>query len=144
MLNGMSCLKTGHMQKPLVWVQIIFVQIPVITVEFDSVAMLYRTISNWMMEFDKWAPTVIKVAYKGSPNMRRYTQPILKSGKFNVLVTTYEYVMKDKATLSKVCFRLILFICSIYLFSLIWSSWIFGNYSNNSNQFNIYGVVIIL
>jgi len=54
------------------------------------------------MEFDKWAPTVIKVAYKGSPNMRRYTQPILKSGKFNVLVTTYEYVMKDKATLSKV------------------------------------------
>lgn len=66
--------------------------------------MLYRTISNWMMEFDKWAPTVIKVAYKGSPNMRRYTQPILKSGKFNVLVTTYEYVMKDKATLSKVLF----------------------------------------
>jgi len=55
-----------------------------------------------MMEFDKWAPTVIKVAYKGSPNMRRFTQPILKSGKFNVLVTTYEYVMKDKATLSKV------------------------------------------
>jgi len=67
-----------------------------------------------MMEFDKWAPTVIKIAYKGSPNMRRYSQPILKSGKFNVLVTTYEYVMKDKATLSKVGYNLKpLFICYI-------------------------------
>jgi len=75
--------------------------------------MLYRTISNWMMEFDKWAPTVIKIAYKGSPNMRRYTHSILKSGKFNVLVTTYEYVMKDKATLSKVCCHLILCICFV-------------------------------
>lgn len=84
----------------------------------DSVTKLYRTISNWMMEFDKWAPTVIKVAYKGSPNMRRYTQPILKSGKFNVLVTTYEYVMKDKATLSKACCLLILFICFVSLFLL--------------------------
>jgi SWI/SNF-related matrix-associated actin-dependent regulator of chromatin subfamily A member 2/4 len=55
-----------------------------------------------MLEFEKWAPSVIKVAYKGSPNMRRYSQPILKTGKFNVLLTTYEYVMKDKATLSKV------------------------------------------
>jgi len=70
-----------------------------------------------MMEFDKWAPTVIKVAYKGSPNMRRYTQPILKSGKFNVLVTTYEYVMKDKATLSKVCCCLILCICFVLFYS---------------------------
>ena len=76
-------------------------------------AVLCRTISNWMMEFDKWAPTVIKVAYKGSPNMRRYMQPILKSGKFNVLVTTYEYVMKDKATLSKACCCLILYLCFI-------------------------------
>lgn len=60
------------------------------------------TISNWMMEFDKWAPSVVKIAYKGSPNMRRFSQPLLKSGKFNVLLTTYEYVMKDKANLSKV------------------------------------------
>ena len=71
-----------------------------------------------MMEFDKWAPTVIKIAYKGSPNMRRYTQPILKSGKFNVLVTTYEYVMKDKATLSKACCHLIVSFASYLCFVL--------------------------
>ena len=55
-----------------------------------------------MLEFDKWAPSVIKVAYKGSPNMRRTLTPQLKAGKFNCLLTTYEYIMKDKALLSKV------------------------------------------
>jgi len=55
-----------------------------------------------MLEFDRWAPTVIKVAYKGSPNARRLCQSVIRSGKFNVLLTTYEYVIKDKALLSKV------------------------------------------
>ena len=60
------------------------------------------TLSNWLMEFDKWAPSVIKIPYKGSPNIRRALAPQLKSTKFNVLLTTYEYIIKDKATLSKV------------------------------------------
>ena len=62
----------------------------------------YRTLSNWMLEFDKWAPSVHKVPYKGSPNMRKAIQPLLKSGKFNVLLTTYEYVMRDRSVLAKV------------------------------------------
>ena len=59
-----------------------------------------------MLEFDKWAPSVIKVPYKGSPILRKSVQPLLKSGKFNVLMTTYEYVIRDKAVLAKVgyCF----------------------------------------
>ncbi|KAL5021635.1 hypothetical protein ScPMuIL_000790 [Solemya velum] len=60
------------------------------------------TLSNWMMEFDKWAPSCVKLAYKGSPNVRRTMIPQLRIGKFNVLLTTYEYVMKDKAALSKI------------------------------------------
>lgn len=59
------------------------------------------TISNWMLEMEKWAPDIKKIAYKGSPNARRMLQPLFKSGKFNVLITTYEYVMKDKPMLSK-------------------------------------------
>jgi SNF2 family DNA or RNA helicase len=55
-----------------------------------------------MLEFDRWAPSVTKIAYKGSPNSRRLSQSLIKSGKFNVLLTTYEYVIKDKALLSKV------------------------------------------
>ena len=38
---------------------------------------------------------------QGSPNQRRNLANTLKSGRFNVLLTTYEYVMKDKGPLSK-------------------------------------------
>ncbi|KAM7286817.1 transcription activator BRG1 isoform X1 [Ixodes scapularis] len=60
------------------------------------------TLSNWMLEFDRWAPSVVKVAYKGSPNLRRQMSQMLRSSKFNVLITTYEYVIKDKAVLAKI------------------------------------------
>uniref|UniRef100_A0A8C1KQA4 SWI/SNF related, matrix associated, actin dependent regulator of chromatin, subfamily a, member 4a n=1 Tax=Cyprinus carpio TaxID=7962 RepID=A0A8C1KQA4_CYPCA len=60
------------------------------------------TLSNWVYEFDKWAPSVVKVSYKGSPAARRAFLPILRSGKFNVLVTTYEYIIKDKQVLAKI------------------------------------------
>merc|ERR1719483_775863 len=60
------------------------------------------TLSNWMMEFDKWAPSVIKIPYKGMPHVRRNLQMQLKANKFNVLLTTYEYVIKDKAILAKI------------------------------------------
>ena len=65
--------------------------------------VLYSTLSNWMLEFDKWAPSVIKIPYKGSPGVRRMLAPQLKTKCYNVLLTTYEYVMKDKSVLSKVC-----------------------------------------
>merc|ERR1719367_2496425 len=60
------------------------------------------TLSNWQLEAQKWAPSMITVAYKGSPAHRRNVQAIIRSGKFNTLVTTYEYIIKDKALLSKI------------------------------------------
>uniref|UniRef100_A0A1I8JMH7 Reverse transcriptase domain-containing protein n=1 Tax=Macrostomum lignano TaxID=282301 RepID=A0A1I8JMH7_9PLAT len=61
------------------------------------------TMSNWSLEFDKWAPSVKKVLYKGSPQMRRQLQQTeLRSAKFNVLLTTYEYIIKDKSVLTKI------------------------------------------
>merc|ERR1719419_1835018 len=60
------------------------------------------TLSNWQLEAQKWAPSMITVAYKGSPAHRRSVQGIIRSGKFNTLVTTYEYIIKDKAILSKI------------------------------------------
>ena len=55
-----------------------------------------------MLEFDKWAPSVVKIPYKGSPAVRRALAPQLRTSRFNVLLTTYEYIIKDKAVLSKV------------------------------------------
>uniref|UniRef100_A0A8C4I3T0 SWI/SNF related BAF chromatin remodeling complex subunit ATPase 2 n=1 Tax=Dicentrarchus labrax TaxID=13489 RepID=A0A8C4I3T0_DICLA len=60
------------------------------------------TLSNWVYELDKWAPSVVKIAYKGTPALRRGFVPQLRSGKFNVLLTTYEYIIKDKQILAKI------------------------------------------
>jgi len=131
------------------------------------VSLLFpSTLSNWVLEFDRWAPSVIKIPYKvsgpaaalwlncvhtvragctlcvsgvvmwltlcllcspslissplsppppflttsplspppsqGSPPVRPSLSSQIRQNRFNVLLTTYEYVMKDKAQLSKV------------------------------------------
>ncbi|KAJ3183529.1 hypothetical protein HDU87_006854 [Geranomyces variabilis] len=59
------------------------------------------TITNWDLEFDRWAPSVKKIVFKGSPPERMRMRPHIKSGNFNVVITTYEYVINEKALLSK-------------------------------------------
>ena len=63
------------------------------------------TLSNWSLEFEKWAPSVNVVCYKGSPVVRRIVQNQMRAVKFNVLLTTYEYVIKDKSVLAKLPFK---------------------------------------
>ena len=65
-------------------------------------SVVSRTLSNWVLEFEKWAPSVLKVAYKGSPQMRKNLAHTLRGGKFHVVISTYEYIIKDKHVLSKV------------------------------------------
>ncbi|GME86010.1 unnamed protein product [Ambrosiozyma monospora] len=60
------------------------------------------TLPNWNIEFDKWAPSLKKISYKGAPAFRKELAQRVKAGDFNVLLTTYEYVIKDKSVLSKV------------------------------------------
>ena len=50
----------------------------------------------------QWCSLSLSLPSKGSPNQRRQLHGVIKSGRFNVLLTTYEYVMKDKGVLSKV------------------------------------------
>lgn len=59
------------------------------------------TLTNWSGEFAKWAPAVKLVAYKGNPTQRRLLQGELRMGQFQVLLTTYEYIIKDRPVLSK-------------------------------------------
>lgn len=66
------------------------------------------TMSNWVLEFEKWAPSVQVVAYKGSPALRRDLQSQMRMAKFNVLITTYEYIIKDKAVLAKLHWKFLI------------------------------------
>lgn len=59
------------------------------------------TITNWTIEFEKWAPSLRTVVYKGNPNQRRSMQHQIKMGNFDVLLTTYEYIIKDRPLLAK-------------------------------------------
>ena len=59
------------------------------------------TLSNWSLEFDKWAPSVNKLIYKGNPLQRKEIGKTMKTTKWNVCLTTYEYILKDRLTLSK-------------------------------------------
>jgi ATP-dependent helicase STH1/SNF2 len=57
--------------------------------------------TNWSGEFAKWAPSVRMIAYKGNPAQRRLLQNDIRMGQFQVLLTTYEYIIKDRPILSK-------------------------------------------
>ncbi|AAS53055.1 AER375Cp [Eremothecium gossypii ATCC 10895] len=59
------------------------------------------TITNWTLEFEKWAPSLTTVIYKGTPNQRRSLQHQVRIGDFDVLLTTYEYIIKDRSLLAK-------------------------------------------
>ncbi|EHK41123.1 hypothetical protein TRIATDRAFT_207565 [Trichoderma atroviride IMI 206040] len=60
------------------------------------------TLTNWNLEFEKWAPSVSRVVYKGPPNTRKLQQEKIRQGRFQVLLTTYEYIIKDRPILSKI------------------------------------------
>ena len=60
------------------------------------------TLTNWNNEFEKWAPSIRRIVYKGPPNSRKQSASQMRDQNFHVLLTTYEFVIKDKSVLSKV------------------------------------------
>jgi ATP-dependent helicase STH1/SNF2 len=60
------------------------------------------TLTNWNLEFEKWAPSISRVVYKGPPTARKQQQQQIRYGNFQVLLTTYEYIIKDRPVLSKI------------------------------------------
>ncbi|KAI8319325.1 hypothetical protein GQ54DRAFT_335682 [Martensiomyces pterosporus] len=60
------------------------------------------TITNWILEFEKWAPSVKVIGYKGNPTQRRVMQQQIRRQDFQVLLTTYDYIIKDRPILSKI------------------------------------------
>lgn len=65
--------------------------------------------SNWVREMDLWAPSLVKVVYKGDPIARKNIQLYeMVSGSYNVLLTTYEFVVRDKHILGKIHWKYII------------------------------------
>uniref|UniRef100_A0A7S3EAZ9 Uncharacterized protein n=1 Tax=Rhodosorus marinus TaxID=101924 RepID=A0A7S3EAZ9_9RHOD len=61
------------------------------------------TMGNWVREMDLWLPSATKVVYRGDPNTRKALQLKYLRGNndLNVLLTTYEFVVRDKKVLGK-------------------------------------------
>ncbi|KAJ7270788.1 hypothetical protein O6H91_Y396400 [Diphasiastrum complanatum] len=58
---------------------------------------------NWAHEFATWAPSMITVVYDGRAEERKVLrEEYAREGRFNVLVTHYDLIMRDRAFLKKV------------------------------------------
>ncbi|KAL6343419.1 hypothetical protein AAG906_024784 [Vitis piasezkii] len=58
---------------------------------------------NWVNEFSTWAPSIAAVLYDGRLDERKaLREEISGEGKFNVLITHYDLIMRDKAFLKKI------------------------------------------
>ncbi|XP_022757390.1 ATP-dependent helicase BRM isoform X2 [Durio zibethinus] len=64
---------------------------------------------NWKSEFHNWLPSVSCIYYVGGKDQRSklFSQEVLAM-KFNVLVTTYEFIMYDRSKLSKIDWKYII------------------------------------
>ncbi|XAR63042.1 DNA helicase [Bertholletia excelsa] len=64
---------------------------------------------NWKSEFYNWLPSVSCIFYVGGKDQRSklFSQEV-SAMKFNVLVTTYEFIMYDRSKLSKVDWKYII------------------------------------
>ncbi|WVQ80394.1 hypothetical protein IAT38_002499 [Cryptococcus sp. DSM 104549] len=60
------------------------------------------TLTNWTLEFERWAPAVRTLILKGSPAVRKEAYPRLRAGDFQVCLTTYEYIIKERPMLSRI------------------------------------------
>ncbi|XP_075516257.1 putative ATP-dependent DNA helicase CHR12 [Primulina tabacum] len=58
---------------------------------------------NWMNEFSTWAPSISAVLYDGRLDERKaMREEYSGEGKFNVLITHYDLIIRDKAFLKKI------------------------------------------
>ena len=64
---------------------------------------------NWQNELKIWAPSIVAVAYKGNVSARKaiYSKE-LSHGNFNCLMTSYDFIIRDKSSLGKIAWEYII------------------------------------
>lgn len=66
------------------------------------------TLENWQREFAKWTPEVETVVLQGDKVQRQtIIKNIVLQARFDVLITSYEMVIKEKSTLKRLAWRYI-------------------------------------
>jgi hypothetical protein len=61
------------------------------------------TVSNWMREFARWCPSIRAIRLLGSKEDRKVVcRDQILPGDFDVLVSSYESCLKEKATIMKI------------------------------------------
>eukprot|EP00698_Gefionella_okellyi_P022852 TRINITY_DN7652_c0_g1_i1.p1 TRINITY_DN7652_c0_g1~~TRINITY_DN7652_c0_g1_i1.p1 ORF type:complete len:1123 (+),score=256.91 TRINITY_DN7652_c0_g1_i1:28-3369(+) len=61
------------------------------------------TMSNWLSEFEAWCPKLQVIAYYGPKDTRKILSgALLEDMTYNVVLTTYEFVIGDKAKLGRI------------------------------------------
>ena len=67
-----------------------------------------QTLDNWKREFAKWTPEVNAIILQGDKHSRQeILQDVIMEAKFDVLITSYEMVIKEKSTLKKIAWQYI-------------------------------------
>ncbi|SBS80561.1 DEAD/DEAH box helicase, putative [Plasmodium ovale curtisi] len=60
------------------------------------------TLPNWVSEFDRWCPSLRVLTYRGSKSERRGLSRQLLDNEFDICLTTFDFVIKEKALLMKI------------------------------------------
>ncbi|XP_041379818.1 LOW QUALITY PROTEIN: SWI/SNF-related matrix-associated actin-dependent regulator of chromatin subfamily A member 5-like, partial [Gigantopelta aegis] len=64
------------------------------------------TLANWMIECKRWCPSLVVISLIGTQEERaRIISEEILPGEWNVVVTSYEMVLKEKATFKKFTWR---------------------------------------
>lgn len=67
------------------------------------------TLGNWMNEIKRWCPEMRAIRFHGNQEERKHQATnLIQYGKFDVVVTSYEVVIKEKNRLSKFSWRFLI------------------------------------
>ncbi|CAJ2634377.1 unnamed protein product [Trifolium pratense] len=67
------------------------------------------TLGNWMNEIRRFCPVLRAIKFLGSPDERKHIrEDLLVAGKFDVVVTSFEMVIKEKTTLRRFSWRYVI------------------------------------